>query len=176
VEFQRNFGCYQDLALTEPVAVSRNGREHLVVLSADEYHRLKKRDRVVTVLPVVRPPSVNPVLAIETGNCEHPRECEYNRGTGCGKTARPGLWRGLRVTGVPTPECWMAGHCNSRAIEVGLPGPPTVVGPRYRICRDFLPTEVSGPNTEHRLAGRSRLGQDTALSTLSPGGSNRWRH
>ncbi len=26
-----------------------------------------------------------------------------NRGTGCGKTARPGLWRGLRVTGVPTP-------------------------------------------------------------------------
>ncbi len=29
---------------------------------------------------------------------------EYNRGTGCGKTARPGLWRGLRVTGVPTPE------------------------------------------------------------------------
>jgi hypothetical protein len=31
---------------------------------------------------------------------------EYNRGTGCEKTARPGLWRGLRVTGVPTPEAW----------------------------------------------------------------------
>ncbi len=29
---------------------------------------------------------------------------EYDRGTGCGKTARPGLWRRLRATGVPTPE------------------------------------------------------------------------
>ena len=31
------------------------------------------------------------------------RESEYNRGTGCGNTARPGLWRGRPVTGVPTP-------------------------------------------------------------------------
>jgi hypothetical protein len=30
------------------------------------------------------------------------RASEYNRGTGCGKTARPGLCRGHRVTGVPT--------------------------------------------------------------------------
>ena len=33
-----------------------------------------------------------------------PRESEYYRGTGCGKTARPGLCRGRRVTGVPTAE------------------------------------------------------------------------
>ena len=46
-EFQRNFGRYQDTALTEPVAVTRNGRERLVVLSVDEYHRLKRRDRQV---------------------------------------------------------------------------------------------------------------------------------
>jgi len=30
------------------------------------------------------------------------RESEYNRGTGCGKTARPGLCGGRWVTGVPT--------------------------------------------------------------------------
>ena len=30
------------------------------------------------------------------------REGEYNRGTGCGKTARPGLCGGCRVTDVPT--------------------------------------------------------------------------
>ena len=30
------------------------------------------------------------------------RESEYNRGTGCGKTARPGLYGGRPVTGVPT--------------------------------------------------------------------------
>jgi mRNA interferase HicA len=29
---------------------------------------------------------------------------EYNRGTGCGKTARPGLYGGCRVTGIPTVE------------------------------------------------------------------------
>jgi len=30
------------------------------------------------------------------------RDSEYDRGTGCGKTARPGLGRGRRVTGAPT--------------------------------------------------------------------------
>jgi hypothetical protein len=40
----------------------------------------------------------------ETGNCDGTRGSEYNRGTGCGKTARPGLWRGSRVTGFPTPD------------------------------------------------------------------------
>lgn len=47
VEFQRNFGRYQDVALTEPVAITRNGRERVVVLSVDEYQRLKRRDRQV---------------------------------------------------------------------------------------------------------------------------------
>ena len=46
-EFQRNFGIYQDKALTEPVAITRNGRERLVVLSVDEYRRLKRRAREV---------------------------------------------------------------------------------------------------------------------------------
>lgn len=46
-EFQRNIGRYQDMALTEPVAITRNGRERIVVLSADEYRRLKRRDREV---------------------------------------------------------------------------------------------------------------------------------
>lgn len=46
-EFQRNIGRYQDLALTEPVAVTRNGRERTVMISIEEYHRLKRRDRQV---------------------------------------------------------------------------------------------------------------------------------
>jgi prevent-host-death family protein len=49
-EFQRNFGVYQDKALAGPVAITRNGRERLVVVSADEYRRLKRRAR--EVLPV----------------------------------------------------------------------------------------------------------------------------
>ena len=46
-EFQRHFGRYQDEALTQPVAITRNGRQRLVMLSADEYRRLKRRDREV---------------------------------------------------------------------------------------------------------------------------------
>jgi len=36
------------------------------------------------------------------GNGSALRGCDCNRGTGCGKTARPGLHGGRRVTGVPT--------------------------------------------------------------------------
>jgi prevent-host-death family protein len=46
-EFQKNIGRYQDLALTQPVMVTRNGRERTVVISAEEYSRLKRRDREV---------------------------------------------------------------------------------------------------------------------------------
>lgn len=47
VEFQKNFGRYQDAALTEPVTVMRNGRDRVVMISVEEYRRLKRRDRQV---------------------------------------------------------------------------------------------------------------------------------
>lgn len=46
-EFQRHFGRYQDEALLHPVAITRNGRERLVVLSSEEYRRLVRRTREV---------------------------------------------------------------------------------------------------------------------------------
>ncbi|MBV6418587.1 MAG: hypothetical protein CMLOHMNK_03495 [Steroidobacteraceae bacterium] len=46
-EFHRNMGKYQDIALTRPVAITKNGRERTVLLSAEEYSRLKRRDRRV---------------------------------------------------------------------------------------------------------------------------------
>jgi len=46
-EFQKNIGRYQDLALTQPVTVTKNGRDRTVLISVDEYHRLKRRDRQV---------------------------------------------------------------------------------------------------------------------------------
>ena len=39
-EFQRNIGRYQDLALSRPVAVTRNGREGTILISEEEYRRL----------------------------------------------------------------------------------------------------------------------------------------
>ena len=47
VEFQKKIGRYQDVALSQPVTVTRNGRDRTVVISAEEYHRLKRRDREV---------------------------------------------------------------------------------------------------------------------------------
>lgn len=46
-EFHRNIGKYQDLALTKPVSITKNGRERTVLLSAEEYARLRRRDRRV---------------------------------------------------------------------------------------------------------------------------------
>jgi prevent-host-death family protein len=42
-KFQRNLGLYQDKALSEPVTITKNGRERLVLLSVDEYQRLRSR-------------------------------------------------------------------------------------------------------------------------------------
>jgi prevent-host-death family protein len=49
-EFQRKIGHYQDRALVEPVMVTRNGRERLVLLAAEEFKRLRRLDR--EALPV----------------------------------------------------------------------------------------------------------------------------
>jgi prevent-host-death family protein len=49
-EFQKQFGALADKALTEPVTITRNGRDRLVLLSVEEYQRLKRRDRRVVRL------------------------------------------------------------------------------------------------------------------------------
>ena len=46
-EFQKHSGRYQDMALVQPVTITRNGRDRTVMISADEYYRLKRRDREV---------------------------------------------------------------------------------------------------------------------------------
>lgn len=46
-EMQRHWGKVQNMALVEPVAVTSKGRDRLVIISWDEYHRLKRRHRQV---------------------------------------------------------------------------------------------------------------------------------
>jgi len=46
-EFGKEVGRYQDVALSQPVVVTRNGRDRTVMISAEEYARLKRRDRQV---------------------------------------------------------------------------------------------------------------------------------
>jgi len=45
-EFHRAFGALSDRALKEPIAITKQGRDHLVLMSADEYARLKRGRRV----------------------------------------------------------------------------------------------------------------------------------
>ena len=46
-DFIKNYGSLADQALAEPVTITKHGRDRLVVVSAAEYERLKKRDRQV---------------------------------------------------------------------------------------------------------------------------------
>ncbi len=39
-EFIRNFGSYSDTALSEPIVITKNGRDRLVLISIDEYQHL----------------------------------------------------------------------------------------------------------------------------------------
>lgn len=46
-DFIKHYGSLADRALSEPLTITKNGRDRLVVLSAAEYERLKRRDRRV---------------------------------------------------------------------------------------------------------------------------------
>ena len=42
LEYQQNVGHYQDLAIAEPVRITKHGRDHVVILSVQEYEWLKR--------------------------------------------------------------------------------------------------------------------------------------
>ncbi|HJU20153.1 MAG TPA: type II toxin-antitoxin system prevent-host-death family antitoxin [Stellaceae bacterium] len=44
-EFIKHYGTLADKALTEPITITKNGRDRLVLVSAEEYERLRRRDR-----------------------------------------------------------------------------------------------------------------------------------
>lgn len=64
-EFQRNFGRFQDEALKTPLSITRNGRERLVVLSAEEYARLKRRDRRAIAVENLSEAEIEAILRAE---------------------------------------------------------------------------------------------------------------
>ena len=44
-EFHRAFGALSDRALKAPISITKQGRDHLVLMSAEEYDRLKRGRR-----------------------------------------------------------------------------------------------------------------------------------
>ena len=71
-DFIKNYGTLADKALAEPVTITKNGRDRLVLLSFDEFQRLMRRDR-----RVVRPEDLTEqeIAAIE--KAEVPAEYAY---------------------------------------------------------------------------------------------------
>jgi prevent-host-death family protein len=49
-EFRAKFGKCREAAMREPVSITAHGRDSLVLLSAEEYKRLKRRDRQAFLL------------------------------------------------------------------------------------------------------------------------------
>lgn len=45
-EFLKSYGRVSDTAVREPVSITSHGRARLVLLSVEEYRRLKQNDRV----------------------------------------------------------------------------------------------------------------------------------
>lgn len=69
-EFIKNYGTLADRALTEPVTITKNGRDRLVIISADEYSRLKRRDRRVVRLEDFSEEEITHIAKSEMSN-EH---------------------------------------------------------------------------------------------------------
>jgi PHD/YefM family antitoxin component YafN of YafNO toxin-antitoxin module len=49
-DFLKNYEALADKARSEPIVITEGGRDRLVMLSAEEYERLKRRDRRVVKL------------------------------------------------------------------------------------------------------------------------------
>ena len=64
-ELLKQFGELADKALTEPITITKNGRARLVLLSAVEYERLKKRDRQVITPADLTPQELAALAAAE---------------------------------------------------------------------------------------------------------------
>ena len=64
-EFQRNFGRFQDEAMKAPLSITRNGRNRLVILSSEEYARLKRRDRRAVSVRNLSDAEIEAILSAE---------------------------------------------------------------------------------------------------------------
>jgi prevent-host-death family protein len=64
-EFQKAFGRYREKALREPIMITNHGRDSLVLMSADEYERLKRRDRMVLKAEDLSEAQIEAILSAE---------------------------------------------------------------------------------------------------------------
>lgn len=66
-EVASKFGYYTDEAMLRPVGVQRHGTTRVVMISLNEYERLKRRDRQVILTEDLDAETLDAVLAAEPG-------------------------------------------------------------------------------------------------------------
>lgn len=66
-EFIKSYGRLADRALAEPVTITKNGHDRLVLLSAGEYERLRRRDRRAILPEELTEEEVTAIAAAEVG-------------------------------------------------------------------------------------------------------------
>lgn len=64
-EFQNAVGMFSDKALREPVTITKQGRDHLVLLSAEEFIRMKRRERKTGLASDISEEMLAAVIAAE---------------------------------------------------------------------------------------------------------------
>jgi prevent-host-death family protein len=70
-EFQKRVGEFSDIARREPVTVTRHGRASLVLLSAEDYQRLKQiEERATKVMKLWELPD-DLTLAMKNADLSH---------------------------------------------------------------------------------------------------------
>ena len=78
-ELIKNFGQLADQALTEPVTITKHGRDRLVMLSVEEYQRLKRRDRQVYRAEQIPQEIAEAIAATEPGPDSEAAQAELFR-------------------------------------------------------------------------------------------------
>jgi prevent-host-death family protein len=70
-DFQRRIGEFSDVARREPVTVTRHGRPSLVLLSAEDYERLKQIEQHATKAVKVSQLPKQTIKAMKTAKLSH---------------------------------------------------------------------------------------------------------
>jgi PHD/YefM family antitoxin component YafN of YafNO toxin-antitoxin module len=77
-DFQRRPGRYQRLARAQPLTITAHGEASLVMMSIEEYRRLKRQDRRVVVIDELSDEQADELLAALRQSKPSPEAAAFN--------------------------------------------------------------------------------------------------
>jgi PHD/YefM family antitoxin component YafN of YafNO toxin-antitoxin module len=173
-EFQRNIGRYQEMALTEPVAVTRNGRERTVMISTAEYMRLKRLDRAVLGLDDFSDEGIAALEATRAPVSSKAFDHELDDAHGFSR-ARARLGYPLQLSVAIRTQAWPGGGPKDRPCAIVLSSIAATATRTVTVLPiTHTPPGYSGAAVEIPLSTKQRLGLDDARSWVILTEANRF--